>query len=127
MRVAPISACGLEDGLGLDMVDAFPQQDVGDLAGNALDVAVHELAFVVTESKPGCGLPRSIVKIHRDGRAPLMSCTTLAVLSMECRNGILLRKFFTSSVSSANHLMDAEKSAVLWRIQGSHSRERVQC
>ena len=67
MSVAPLSACGLEDGLGLDMVDAFPQQYVGDLAGNALDAAVHGLAFVVTESKGDCGLPRSIVRIHRDG------------------------------------------------------------
>ena len=52
---------GHEDGLGVDMVDALPQHDAGDLAGDAFDVAVHGLALGISEDKPGCGLPRSVV------------------------------------------------------------------
>ena len=84
MRVAPMSACGLEDGLGLDMVDAFPQQYVGDLAGNALDAAVHGLAFVVTESKGDCGMPRSIVRIHRDRGGCAARVFLSAILENRC-------------------------------------------
>ena len=52
---------GHEDGLGVDMVDALPQHDVGDLAGDAFDAAVHGLSCGISEYKPGCGLPRSVV------------------------------------------------------------------
>ena len=48
-----------EDRLGLDVVDAFAEQDVGDLVGDASDVAVHGFAFRVSENKLADVLPRS--------------------------------------------------------------------
>ena len=56
-----------EDGIGLDIVDAFPQQDVCNLAGNALDMPAQELACGIMENKPACGLSRSGGRIHCHG------------------------------------------------------------
>lgn len=41
-----------EDGLDLDIVDSISQDDVCDLAGNALDIAPHGFADGITENKP---------------------------------------------------------------------------
>ena len=63
MRAAP------EDRLGLDVVDAFAEQGVGDLVGDASDVAVHGFAFRVSENKLADVLPRFERGIHTVGEA----------------------------------------------------------
>ena len=59
-RVRSLTELALQHGdagLGMDVRRA----DVGDFAGDALDVAVHGLSCGISEDKPGCGLPRSVV------------------------------------------------------------------
>ena len=73
-RTEPGLAAGrLEHRLGLAVVDAFADQDVGDLVGDARDVAVHEFASCVPENKPIGLLPRSGRGIHTSdaGRSPV--------------------------------------------------------
>ena len=52
-----VQACLLPRGLGLDMVDAFAEQDVGNFCGDAFDVATHGFVFCVSENRPLGVLP----------------------------------------------------------------------